>query len=96
MSKDERIKELQDQITQLELEKELAEKWSDDVRALSSFNVDDKVQIFDALYKQCANYLKTLAETGWPPKDGEHYLWEFAMEKCLGVGVWKIIRAIQR
>jgi len=102
MDKDNRIKELQGridqlelEIDQLELEKELAEKWLDNIKALSNFSDADKAEIFDALYGQCARYLKTLAETGWPPKDGEEYLFEFVMEKCLGTGVWSVIRAIQ-
>jgi len=95
MDKDSRLRELQRRIDQLEREKEIAEKWLDRIKPLSNFSGADKAEVFDALYEQCARYLKTLAETGWPPKDGEEYLFEFAMEKCLGTGVWSVIRTIQ-
>jgi len=87
MTKDNRIKELQ--------EKEIAEKWQDSIKALSNFSDTDKAEVFDAMYEQCTRYLIMLDETGWPPTDGEEHLFEFVMEKCLGTGVWSVIRTIQ-
>jgi hypothetical protein len=40
------------------------------------------------LRQSCQTYIDTLADKGYPPKDGDHYIFETAMNTIYGDRVW--------
>lgn len=89
-----RIEELERQIEKLKAKQETAKSWGVLVRTLDSFTTEDKVKVFDALYKQAHEYLTNYAKDGYAPKDGDAYLYEAVLTKMLGPRVWEVIRSL--
>ena len=89
-----KIEALKYQIARLQEEARMIERWGDSVRTLDSFTAEEKIKVFDELYEQARKYLRDYVETGWKPKDGDHYLYEAVMDKMLGENIWKIIHSI--
>ena len=94
MDKQVRISALQAKIDLLRREIERVEQGLRSVRYLDSFAPDEKIKVFDELYQQARKYLFSYVETGYAPKDGEHYLYEAVLSKMLGKDVWSIINAL--
>ena len=63
------------------------------IRQLKELSIDAKVQEFDRLYEFVLQYLKYMVEKGYAPKDGEHYIYEMAVECTAGHGAWDIINS---
>jgi len=95
-TKEERVKELKRQIADLQEEAKMVEQWGDSVCSLSQFSDEAKIQRFDELYRRARTYLKDFVETGYEPKDAEHYLYEAVISKTLGPGAWDIINSLLR
>lgn len=94
--REERIKELKRQIADLQDEAEMVERWGDSVRSLGSFSDQAKVEAFNELYRRARTYLKDFVETGYEPKDAEHYLYEAVINSTLGSGAWDVINSLLR
>lgn len=95
MDKQKRISALQAKVDLLRQEIEQVEQGLESVRPLDSFAPDEKIKVFDELYQQARRYLFSYIETGYPPKDGDHYLYEAVLSEMLGDDVWDIIHALQ-
>ena len=92
--KEERIGMIKDEIERLENELSITTNWMDRIKGKRRFADEDKIRIFDEFHDEAVDYLKTYAETGYEPKDGDLYIYESVMTKCLGSGVFDIINAI--
>jgi len=93
-TKEERVKELKRQIADLQEEAEMVERWGDSVCSLHNFSDQAKIEAFDELYRQARTYLKSFVETGYEPKDAEHYLYAAVINFTLGSGAWPIINSL--
>jgi hypothetical protein len=84
-----RKQQLENDLRRLE-QQELSNKVSS-LRTLESFTDAEKVAAFDRLHTQISLYLAQMLEKRCQPKDGDHYIYEEAMELTLGSGVWEVV-----
>lgn len=92
-----KIKQLQNEIA--ELERELATSNIEDLDQLNAWkgNVRPRSAVTRLnaleLYDEALEYAQMIMETGYPPKDGEHYLFESVMTQCLGDDIFDMLNS---
>ncbi len=91
MNKSQRINKLKKEIEKLEMDLLITERWDGEINKKDFLSPEEKVKVFDELYDNAINYMKTLSETGLAPKDFAHYTHEYVMQKCLGENIFNLI-----
>lgn len=97
----EKIEELERQIAELKKKQADKEKqqleisnWKTSVYKLDSFSDEEKIKVFNKLYRHAYNYLDDWVESAIEPKDSEYYAYEALMTSMLGPEHWRIIRML--
>ena len=90
------VKKWKKEIEELQAKIEIAQGLRFEVRSVDSFSDKEKVKVFDALHKEAYEHVQFVVENGRSPKDGDHWMYEAVMERCLGRVVWDIINQALR